>query len=104
MTKALKDYVIEIKIFVDKNINTNDRKEDIKEKDENNIDLPIINLNFYILIIIYIYQKEHNIISYVKCLILFYLYYFLYIANNINRINNNIYYNINLLNIRSRNS
>lgn len=73
--------MIETDIF-DYYNHTNDINEDIEKKNGENLELPIIDLYSYIIIKMYIYWWEKDIIDYWKSLILFYLHYFLYIVNN----------------------
>lgn len=51
----MKNYLIKIKIIDIDNSYTNNIIKNSKQKDEKNIDMLIINLYFYIIIIIYIY-------------------------------------------------
>lgn len=52
---AIKNHIIEIEIFDSNNTNANNLEEDNGEGDEENIDLPIIDLYSYVIVMTHIH-------------------------------------------------
>lgn len=58
MHNTAKNYTIEMEIFNDEDTNPDDKENNIKEKDKNNIDLPTADRYSHVVAIIHMCWKE----------------------------------------------
>lgn len=103
MQNAAKISSIKMEIFDNKHADTNDREENIGEESEKNLDLSMADFYLYIVVITHMCWKKQDSTNYLESLVLSHLYHSLYTIDEINMINNSIYYDLNLFSISSKN-
>lgn len=90
-------------MFDNEGSNPDNREEDIEEKNENNIDLPITNTYSDAVAITYIRWKEQDVINCLESSVLSHLHHFLRISDNAIMVTScSICYNLNLLHLDFR--
>lgn len=86
-----------MEIFDNNNGSADNIEEDADKKDGENLDLPMADSYVYAVALICIHQREREVIDCLESLVLFYLHYFLRIADDASMAitQQRIFYNLN---------
>lgn len=90
LRNAVKKYAIEANLLEDEDINFENKAKDLKVKNEDDIDMSTTNSYLHTITIIHKYWKEQNTIDYLESFVLFHLYYFLRVTDNVSMTNHGI--------------